>query len=328
MNKVLVTGGGGFVGKALVARLLEKNVEVIALGRNDYPEVRRMGAEMAIGDIRDKDFVLRVSRGCDTLFHTAAKAGIWGDRRQYLSINVGGTGNVLTACHQNNIPRLIYTGTPSVVFEGDDIKGGDESLPYARKFLCYYAESKSRAEELILKANSANLKTTSLRPHLIWGPGDTNLIPRILERGRNQDLRIVGDGDNLVDISYIDNVVQAHLLAAKDLENEGRSQGRAYFISQGEPVNLWDWINSLFSRLDIPPVNRRISFRKAWFAGLTMECYYKALRYKEEPPMTRFLAEQLARSHWFSIRAAARDLDYQPLISTEEGLKRLVNSIT
>lgn len=327
MQRVLVTGGGGFVGKALIAPLLKNNIGVVALGRNDYPEVRQMGAEVAVGDIRDKDFVLEASRDCDTIFHTAAKAGIWGDRKEYFSINVGGTGNVLTACMHNSISRLIYTSTPSVVFDRDDIEGGDESLPYARKFLCHYAESKARAEELILKAAGSSLKTVALRPHLIWGPGDTNLIPRLLERGRNGDLRIVGDGGNLVDISYIDNVVEAHLLAAKDLEKEGRSAGRAYFISQGEPVRLWDWINSLFSQLNVPPVSRRISFRKAWFAGLTMECYYKLLRLEKEPPMTRFLAEQLARSHWFSLEAAARDLDYHPRISTEKGVKRLIESL-
>lgn len=328
MQRVLVTGGGGFVGKALVARLLERNLEVVALGRNDYPEVRRMGAEIAIGDIRDQEFVSQVCRGCDTVFHTAAKAGIWGNREEYFSINVGGTANLLSACCRNAIPRLIYTSTPSVVFDRGNINGGDESLPYAGKFLCHYAASKARAEKLILKANSDHLKTTALRPHLIWGPGDTNLIPRLLERGRRGDLRMVGDGSNLVDISYIDNVVHAHLLAAEDLGAKCRSAGRPYFISQDEPVRLWEWINSLFSRLDIPRVKRRISFQKAWWAGFVMEAVYKiAGSEKKEPPMTRFLAEQLARSHWFSIDAARRDLGYHPLVSTGEGLRHLINSL-
>ncbi|MFO7760659.1 MAG: NAD-dependent epimerase/dehydratase family protein [Thermodesulfobacteriota bacterium] len=327
MRKVLVTGGGGFVGKALVQQVLQKGIKTIALGRNDYPDVRRLGAEVAVGDIRDKAFLFKACRKCDTVFHTAAKAGIWGDREEYFSINVTGTANVLAACIHNAVPRLIYTSTPSVVFDRDDIEGGDESLPYPRKFLCHYAQTKALAEKMILKANSSSLKTVALRPHLIWGPDDTNLIPRLLQRGRKSDLKIVGNGNNLVDITYIDNVIQAHLLAADDLEKEGRSAGRAYFISQGEPVRLWEWINSLFSQLDIPPVTRQISFRKARLAGLILECYYKSIRFKKEPPMTRFMAEQLARSHWFSLKAAVRDLNYSPRISTNEGVRRLVNSL-
>ncbi|MDF1577072.1 MAG: NAD-dependent epimerase/dehydratase family protein [Desulfobulbales bacterium] len=322
IKKALVTGGGGFVGRALTRRLLERGLEVVVVGRNHYHDLDQADLTQAKGDIRDRDFLVSVSRGCDTVFHVAAKAGIWGSHEEYYSINVTGTENVIAACRTNRIPRLVYTSTPSVVFRGGNLRGVDESTPYAERFLCAYAETKAMAEKGVLAANSEELKTTALRPHLIWGPGDTNLIPRLVERGRQGVLKRVGDGENLVDISYIDNVVAAHLLAADSLAKGGAAAGRAYFISQGEPVKLWKWIDHFFAMNRIPAVNRRIGFRKARFAGLLMESFYRLFKIEEEPPMTRFLAEQLAHSHWFSIAAARRDLGYEPEVSTPEGMRR------
>lgn len=325
MKKVLVTGGGGFVGKAVVRELVKRGVAVTVVGRNAYPEVEGMGARVARGDIRDADFLKAAFAGHDLVFHVAAKAGIWGPLAEYDSINVRGTANVIEACRSNIISRLVYTSTPSVVFRNDDLAGVDESTPYAETFLCHYAATKVKAEQMVLAANSANLSTTALRPHLVWGPGDTNLIPRLLDRGRKGMLKIVGDGSNLVDISYIDNVARAHILAAENLEGGGSAAGRSYFISQGEPVNLWNWINDLFERLHIPPVKKQVGFKKAWLAGLVCEKVYALLNRQDEPPMTRFLAEQLAKSHWFSIERARRDLGYRPEeVTTGEGMRRLV----
>ncbi len=324
MKKVIVTGGGGFVGKAVVRLLLARGISVTVIGRNDYPDVIKMGAIVAQGDIRDQQFLATAFRDHDTVFHIAAKAGIWGGYQEYFSINVQGTENVLAACRVNGIGRLVYTSTPSVVFRSGDLQGVDEHAPYAEKFLCYYAQTKVMAEKMVLAANTQNLRTTALRPHLVWGPGDTNLIPRLLARGRSGQLKQVGNGENLVDISYIDNVATAHILAADNLQNEATAAGQAYFVSQGEPVNLWNWINDLFGRLAIPPVAKQISFPKAYTAGFILEKLYVLLGKKEEPPMTRFLAEQLAKSHWFSIEKARRDLRYLPEVSTDEGVDRLV----
>lgn len=322
IRKALVTGGGGFVGRALTRRLLERGLEVVVVGRNHYHDLDKANLTQAKGDIRDRDFLVSVSRGCDTVFHVAAKAGIWGSHEEYYSINVTGTENVIAACRTNRISRLVYTSTPSVVFRGGNLCGVDESTPYAERFLCAYAETKAMAEKDVLAANSEDFKTTALRPHLIWGPGDTNLIPRLVERGRQGVLKRVGDGENLVDISYIDNVVTAHLLAADSLAKGGAAAGRAYFVSQGEPVKLWKWIDHFFAMNRIPAVNRRVGFRKARFAGLLMEGFYRLFKIEEEPPMTRFLAEQLAHSHWFSIAAARRDLGYEPEVSNQEGMRR------
>ncbi len=324
MRTALVTGGGGFIGSAIAMRLLGQGVGVTVLGRNHYPRLERAGARCIRGDIRDPAVVRRACAGRDVVFHVAAKAGIWGPWREYASINVQGTVNVIRACRENGVRILVHTSTPSVVFDRRSLEGVDESVPYARRTLCHYATSKIIAEKLVLAASGPGLLTTALRPHLVWGPGDTNLIPRLLARGRAGTLKMVGDGTNLVDIAYIDNVVDAHLLAAEELMTTARAAGRPFFIGQAEPVNLWQWINTLFARLDIPPVTTRVPFPAACCAGLLLEMAYTLLGRGDEPPMTRFLAHQLARSHWFSGAAARRILGYRPRVSTGEGVDRLL----
>jgi nucleoside-diphosphate-sugar epimerase len=239
-------------------------------------------------------------------------------------VNVTGTGNVLAACRGQGVRVLVQTSTPSVVFAGRDIEGGDETLPYSTTPLCHYAATKIIAEQQVLAANSEELRTTALRPHLVWGPGDTQIIPRLLARGRQGRLRIVGSGNNRVDISYIDNVADAHLLAAENLAGPGTAAGQAFFISQGEPVVLWQWINDLFARAGAQPVRRRIPLARALRAGRILELVYSLLRLRREPPMTAFLAEQLALSHWFSIAKAERILGYRPRVSSRNGLDRLL----
>jgi nucleoside-diphosphate-sugar epimerase len=228
---------------------------------------------------------------------------------------------------ENAISRLIYTSTPSVVFNREDICNGDETLPYPERFLCHYAHTKALAEKMVLNAACDSFSTCALRPHLIWGPGDPHLIPRLIERGRKGQLRIVGRGENLVDISYIDNVAHAHLLAAEILETNQNISGQAYFISQGEPVNLWKWINDLFYKTGIPDVKKRVPFGLAFTVGKMQEFVHQCIFPAKEPKMTRFLAEQLAKSHYFSIEKAKSDLGYVPIVSTAEGMNRLVSWI-
>lgn len=326
--KALVVGGGGFVGSAIVRKLVESGDEVAVFGRNHYPHLEKLDVHQFQGDMLDSDLLIRAMKGYDTVFHVAAKAGIWGTKHEFEQINVAGTRNVLGACFASGVETMVYTSTPSVVFDRRDLKGADETTPYARRFLCYYASSKAVAEQMVLTANSKVLKTCAIRPHLVWGPEDPHLIPRLVERGKRRQLKIVGNGTNLVDISYIDNVADAHVLAAENLNGSATAAGNAYFISQGEPVNLWGWINTLFKRLDIPPVTRKIGFGTAYAAGTLLEGIYMWFSMAHEPKMTRFLAEQLARSHWFSIEKAKRDLGYIPRISTAEGIERVVDWLT
>jgi len=327
IKRALITGGGGFVGKVIVKMLTESGVTCRVIGRNHYPDIEALGGECLIGDIADPAIMMTATHNVDTVFHVAALAGIWGNWESYYRTNVLGTENVINGCRNNLVSRLIYTSTPSVIFDKENIINGDESLPYATDFLCNYAKSKVLAEKLVLEANCPNLLTCAIRPHLIWGPGDPHLIPRLIDSGRKKRLKIVGHGDNLVDITYVDNVAYAHILAANNLSTRKTAAGKPYFIGQEEPVVLWNWINNLFSRLEIPEVHSSISFSYAYGIGALLELIYRSCRIQKEPRMTRFVAQQLAKSHYFSHLNAQKDLGYFPLVSTEEGLNRLMQWI-
>ena len=326
MNRVVVTGGGGFIGSGIVRALLARGDQVTVVGRSRYPELVALGVTCLQGNIGDQSFMNRAFKGADLVFHVAAKAGIWGPWQEYVHTNITGTAVCINSCKQNNVPVLVYTSTPSVVFDRHDLTGVDESTPYAQKTLCHYATSKIIAEKLVVQANDSKLRTASIRPHLVWGPGDPHLIPRLLERGQRNQLRIIGNGRNQVDIAYIDNVVHAHLLAADNLFGKGSAAGRAFFIGQQQPVVLWDWINDLFAQRGVDPVFRRVPFFAAYLAGSLLEAVHSTLKRAGEPRMTRFVALQLARSHWFSHESARAILGYEPIVSTEEGLERLFSS--
>lgn len=321
-KSALVTGGGGFVGKAVVLQLLQHGIDVRVLGRNNYPDLAAIGVTCIQGDLASSGDVKAACKGVDVVFHVAALAGIWGPWKDYYTTNVLGTENVLNACKENCTQALVYTSTPSVVFDRKDIVNGDESLAYPSEFLCSYAKSKVAAEKAIL-VNDV-VPSCALRPHLIWGPNDPHLLPRLLEAGRKKQLKIVGDGTNLVDISYIDNVAHAHILAAHNLTGEKSAAGQAYFISQDKPVNLWNWINDLFGLMGVEKITKRVPYKTAYRVGAGLELLYKVTGKSGEPRMSRFLAEQLAKSHYFSCEKACRDLGFTPLVSTEKGLAKTV----
>lgn len=324
---ILVTGGGGFLGGAIVRLLLARGENVRVLGRGRYPQLESSGVECIAGDIADRDSVDRAVKGVSSVFHVAAKAGVWGKRSDFFGTNVIGTRNVTDACRRFEVGELIYTSTPSVVFSGEPFRGADESLPYGRNWLCDYAESKAAAEKGVLAAHVAGgLQTIALRPHLIWGAGDPHLVPRLLQRAAAGRLRVVGDGHNKVDLTYIDNAADAHIQAWVTLRS-GSCGGRPYFITNDEPVVLWQWINQLLSMMDLPPVKKSISLPAAYRLGATLEFVYKTLRIPAEPPMTRFVAVELAKDHYFSTAAARNELGYIPRVSIEEGLGRLVASL-
>ena len=322
--RALVTGPGGFLGRYIVDQLLESGYEVRGFSRGAYPDLEERGVECVRGDLQDAGAVADACREVDVAFHTAGIAGIWGLWQTYHGVNTLGTEHVVAGCLRHGVPRLVYTSSPSVTFDGRDQSGVDESAPYPRKWLCHYPHSKALAEQNVLQADGREgLRTCSLRPHLIWGPGDEHLIPRLMQRARQGKLRRVGDGRNQVDMIYVENAARAHLQAADALRNEARAGGRAYFLSQGEPVNCWEWINDLLALAGIPPIRRSISYGAAWAVGSAMETAYGLARIQREPRMTRFLAAQLATDHYFDISAAERDFGYRAQISTEEGMRRL-----
>lgn len=326
--RALVTGGGGFLGQHIVKKLIDQGVFVRILSRKAYPKLDKLGVESIQGDIRDRALVIESCRGIDVVFHVASKVDHWGLWEDFYDTNVRGTQYVIEACKINGIRRLIYTSSPSVVFDHQDLLEVDESHPYSSKFDSYYAATKCEAEQLIIAANgNNNLKTVALRPHLIWGPGDTHLIPEVIQNAKKGRLVKVGGKQNIVDFTYVENVADAHLLACDKLLTNPDVAGEVYFISQEEPVYLWDFINVLLKRLGIPQVNRRISTKLAYSIARVYEIIYRKLPLKGKPRVTRFLVGQLACSHYFDISKAKNDLNYSPQISTKEGLERLLASI-
>lgn len=326
---VLVTGASGFVGLKLAKRLLAQGCSVRGLCRTEQPNLEALGIEMVYADLADAAATRAACAGMDTVFHVAAKVGVWGKYQDFHRANVIGTQAIINGCRDFEVSKLIFTSTPSVVYNGKHLAGADESLPYGTDIPCFYPSTKALAEKAVLAANGlppGHLKTVALRPHLIWGNGDPNLIPRVLDRARKGRLKIVGEGNNRVDLTHVDNVVDAHLLAESALDREENSPaGKAYFISNDEPVQLWEWINELLREHDILEVSDKISLNSARKAGAILEFIWRVLRLKGEPPMTRFVASELAKDHWFDISAAKRDLGYTPRISMAEGMRRLLN---
>jgi nucleoside-diphosphate-sugar epimerase len=325
--RVLVTGGGGFLGRAIIRQLLARGNQVRSLARGAYPELASLGVECVQGDIRDAQTTEIACADRDLVIHTAAVAGIWGPWKHFHGINVLGTRNVIAGCRKHGVPKLVYTSSPSVTFDGTPQENVNESVGYARRWLCHYAQTKAIGEQEALAANDRSLSTCALRPHLIWGPGDQHLIPRLVTRARSGQLRRVGDGTNLVDMVYVDNAAEAHLQAADRLAPDSVVAGKAYFISQGEAVNCWQWIDEILALAGLPPVKQSISLPAAWKVGAAMEMAYRLFGWQSEPRMTRFLAAQLGMSHYFDIAAARRDFGYQPQVSKAEGMCRLARSL-
>lgn len=320
----LVTGASGFLGLYIVELLRARGNAVRGLCRGGYPELDRLGVETVQADLRDREAVVGACQGVDVVFHVAALAGLWGPWKEFHGINTVGTQNVIDGCLRHGVPRLVYTSSPSVTFDGRDQCHIDESAPYPQRWYAHYPHSKALAEQAVLCANGqSGLATSALRPHLIWGPRDRHLVPRLVARARAGKLRRVGDGQNLVDTVYVENAAAAHVQLADRLAIGSRVAGRAYFISQGEPVNCWEWVNRLLAVYSLPHVTQSISAGAAWRIGALLEFVHGVLRIQREPRMTRFLAAQLSRSHYFNIQRAREDFLYEPRISTEEGLRRL-----
>lgn len=328
--RAFVTGAGGFVGGGVARRLNERGDDVITYQRGSYPKLEAAGVRCVKGDIADREQLLEATRDVDVIFHVAAKVGGAGDPKEFERINVRGTENVIEACVKNGVRRLVFCSSPSVVDEHGGFEALDESTPYAARYLADYPRTKADAERLVLAANgretkSGPLLTCALRPHLVFGPGDTGSLPRVIERAKRGRLRIVGDGQNRVDMTYVDNVVHAHLLAGDALaESDAKPAGKAYFITNDEPVVLWDWVNDILGDIGLPRVVRKVPQGFARVVGKTLDVTWSSLGLSGEPPVTEWAAKMMSTSHTFRIDNARRDLRYAPLVSMEEARKRTV----
>ena len=321
----LVTGGGGFLGRYIVQELLSRGVKTRIYGRTRHPDLEKRGVQNYRGDIAKGDQLDEATQGADVIFHVAAKAGIWGSYSEYHACNVQGTQKVLQASQKNRVPHFIYTSTPSVVFTGESFEGANETLPYGKNWLCAYPETKAIAEKIVLQENHSSFRTLALRPHLIWGVGDNHLIPRLIAKASARQLRQVGEGNNKVDLVHVKNAAIAHLNAWESLVTKNIS-GKAYFISEGNPVNLWQWIRDLLKALQLPPITKTIPLKRAYQIGAALEWVHRLFPFLGEPRMTRFLALELAKSHYFNIESAREDLSYQPIITHQEGIQELIQA--
>ncbi len=318
--RVLVTGGSSLLARATAESLLARGDEVVLLQRNPAP----LDTPQLLGDVRDAEFVHSAVAGCDAVVHLAAKVGVIGSWHDYRSINVDGTANVVAAARHHGVARFVHVSTPSVAHAGDALVGVGATPAVTGRKGAWYAESKAIAEQMVQGAASDALPIVIIRPHLVWGPGDTQLVGRIVERARAGRLALVGDGAALIDTTYIDNASSALVAALDAVEPGAACLGKAYVIANGEPRPVAELVAGICGAAAIDITPRRVPRRLAVAAGALVERVW-ALRGAEagEPPLTRFLAEQLGTAHWFDPRPAQRDLGWAPTVSIDEGLARL-----
>ncbi len=319
MATVLLTGFGGFLGSEIARQLLAAGHQVRGIARNEYPELEAAGVETVQGSISDRDLVLKATQGCDAIINTAAKAGVWGKWPEYYGINTLAVSHLLEAAQQNKVQNFVQTSSPSVTFDGKDQSGIDETAPYPGKWLCFYPQTKALAERAVLEAaKTGQVRACALRPHLIWGKGDPHLFPRVISRTLAGRLRRIGDGRNVIDVVHVRNAARSHVLALeKLLGGDEDVNGQAFFITDGQPVSCWDWISKILTTAGVEVPQKSISFSAAYGIGAVLEATYWALGKKNEPPMTRFVAAQLAQDHYFSIGKARDLLGYDPQVDIE-----------
>ena len=322
--RVLVTGGGGFLGSHLVEQLLQFGHQVRSIGRRPQIVLAAKGVEVIQGDIVSISDVQQAMHGVDVVFHTAGYANIDMLYSNYYQTNVIGTKNLVDTAKKVGVSKFIYTSSPSVVFNGEDISGADESMPVNEHYHWYYSSTKAIAENYVLKNNDPDVMlTTAIRPHLLLGPGDNHLLPNLIKKIKSGKLKVVGDGNNLVDVTFVDNAVHAHILA---LEHINRAAGKAYFIGQERPLKIWQLINNICHQLHLPEIKQSIDFHTAYYFGWCCEWVYKLCCLTGNPPMTRALAVALAKDHYFSHEAARNDLGYKPLSLIETNVEKLIAS--
>ncbi len=327
--RVLVTGASSLIGAGVARTLSGRGDAVVCLQRHSSVALDGLvGVSERLGDIRDADAVRAAATGCDAIVHVAAKVGVLGDWEEYRAVNVEGTEHVVAAALAHDIDRIVHVSSPSVAHGGEPIIGGGADAPVFGRQRAWYAESKAIAEYVALAMASDRLGVVAVRPHLVWGPGDTQLVGRIVERAAAGRLALVGGGRALVDTTYIDNAVDALVAALDAVEPDARCSGRAYVVSNGEPRMIRELVEGICRAAGVPFAPRDVSLRVGRLGGAVVERVWPLLRRDDEPPLTQFLAEQLGTAHWFDPRPARDDLGWSPSVSIDEGLTRLADWYT
>jgi nucleoside-diphosphate-sugar epimerase len=314
--RVLVTGASGMFGKAVATALVHRGDDVTVFQRS------RSGLDCReiLGDITNPDDVTRSLDDVDTIVHMAARVSPIGPPSAFEDVNVRGSANVVAAANQAGVTRLVNISSPSVAHLGAPQIGAAAAPAQPLRARSRYARSKAKAEILMLEADRPGLAVVSLRPHLVWGPGDTQLVERVVQRARAGRLRLVGPGAALVDTTYVDNAAQAVMAAIDGAE---RAHGQALVVSNGEPRPVAELLRSICLATGVEPPTRHLPLGVNKAIGVGAELIWNGLGLRSDPPMTRFLAEQLGTAHWFDQRATRELLQWKPSISLAEGLERL-----
>lgn len=320
--KVLVTGTGSMLLRGIANELINRGDEVVCLQRRPADAGINQNSKHVSADIRDVEAVTSAASGCDAIIHGAARVGIVGKWHDFQTTNVQGTENVITAAKKQNVSRLVFVSTPSVAHTGQSLVGAPATSATIGRKSSFYAESKAIAERIALDANSEHLAVLAVRPHLVWGPGDTQLIGRIVERASNGRLAIIGNGNALVDTTYVDNAVSGHVAALDALYVGANCAGKAYVLSNGEPRTVHELFRSICSAVNLPYEPRHIPLATGLLLGSVVERVWPLLR-SSEPPITRFVAEQLGTAHWFDQRSFQNDCSWTPLVTLDEGFSHL-----
>ncbi|MCP3994797.1 MAG: NAD-dependent epimerase/dehydratase family protein [bacterium] len=314
--KVLITGGTSLVGGEVADRLSDRGDEVVMFQRHPGPP----SYEQRLGDLTDAVAVTVAMAGIDAVIHAAARVGIVGDWAEFEATNIIGTANVIAAARAERVSRMVQVSSPSVAHTGESLIGAGAGTADPEGVRGHYSRSKAEAEQLALAASSANFPVVAVRPHLLWGPGDTQLVARMVDRARAGRLATIGSGLALIDTTYVTNAADA-IIAALDRAPE--IGGRAFVVSNGQPRPVAEMVARIVRAAGLEPPRLKVPYRLAKAGGIAVEKLWDRSDRDDDPPITAFLAEQLATAHWFDQRETREALDWEPLVSLDEGFALL-----
>lgn len=329
-RKILVTGGCGFIGKALAEGLIAAGHTVTVLDMSD--QNLPAGAQFVKCDIRDRQAVVDACAGMDSVVHNASLVHTAHNREEDIwAVNHGGSMHIIDACKAHNIQRLVYISSASAVYEGQDIENGDETLPYCSISQAPYADSKIQAEkDMLAFSGTQGIQVCAIRPHVVFGAGDNRFVPAILEKAEQGKLkRAIGNRDKLSDFTYISNLVDAVVAAEERLVPGSAVCGQAYFITNGEPMAFFDFVEKFLMQLGYPPITGKVPYWLAYSVAAIAEGWdtLKGGTLNAENGLTRFAVKYMVTHHYFSIEKAKRDLDWTPKVSLAEGIQRTVQDL-
>lgn len=320
MKKIVVTGGTGFLGKRLSEKLSEIGYDVTALGRNDRVgiELEKNGIRYERVDLADKKKLNEIFRNVDIVFHCAAKSSLWGKYEEFYAANVIGTDNVIDAVKSNKVSRMVYVSSPTIYYDNEDFNDFNKVEKKPKKFINYYAETKWLAQEAVDRSYIEGLNTISIIPRGIFGPGDTSIFPRLLKINERVGIPLIKNGEHIIELTYIDNVVDALILC---IETKESNFGKKYFITNNERFVFKELIKAAFKEVNVKPKFKKKNYIALKVVATIIESFYKLFGIWKEPPITKYSVEILYRNQMFDITNSVNELGYKPKISVEDGIK-------